>query len=724
MPRAVLTCALVLVLWLATAHIAAPRRPATTVAAPAASHAIAAVEPPALALIGQLGGLTRAVAIADDRAYLGVGARLRIYGGCDDPLAHFFAETDVLSGVVEDVAVRGGTAWVALGANGLWSIDVRDPARPGPARKAMSFAVVDDVPVDVHRVAVDALGRAWAATNMGVVIVAAWGDGMISMVDAGAPPAAVHDVAASGAYAYAAWGANGFAVLQWGPEGNSGGQSKVGSLPLANAQAVAVAGGTAWVADGPTLRSIDVRDPAHPVALGELALDPAGGDGRAIAVRGTTVFVAFARAPNATAALAAVDGSDPRNPRLVQTEGWPTVIAQIDDGTLGGLGLDVAAAGAWAIVGGDTLGHRAVEIDRWLEGDRTAFADRTTESYLPRALQMRSDTPSAWLACGRGGIVPTAVIGEDAAGTHAYMVRAPGLTLDAPVTDAAPLAPPGRPFGRYALLAAGRPRLVGLEHVAGVGEQLLVRGAIPYLSHVERVGVVGDVGVTVDAALGFAVVDVADPLAPLLSATLKVTDAAGLPVVTARDIAVDPSGKRRAAVAAGTSLAIFDFSRRDQPRLIGLAPAAGSAAVAWDIDRVWVATDGGEIVAYALDAAGAPQPTTSALALPFPAEDLAIEGGALYAALGHGGVAAVEIAGAAPVLTTVIDTPGWASGIGVDVDGRVWVADRAAGVIVLDVPPAVPPPTADAPTGTPPPVPTACPRPVVPRLWLPAAERP
>jgi hypothetical protein len=730
MPRTALCCAFALLLWLATAYSAAHPTRVTAISAPAASVAIAApaAQAPAatLSLTGQLGGLTRAVALDADRTYLGVGARLRVYGGCIDPLTHLLGETEALPGVVEDVALSPdtGTVWLALGAAGVWAVDVGQPARPALGERDAVPDAVDGVPVESHRVAVDRLGRRWVSTNVGLFVVGPGGTTHLRAPTDEAPPGPVHDVAFAGAYALAAWGANGAALLHADAFDHV---RTIGVIALANAQAVATTGGagsaaTAWVADGPTLRAIDVRDPVNPIALGELALDAAGGDGRAIAVRGTTVLVAFARAPAATAALAAVDGSDPKNPRLVQTERWPAVLAQLDDGTLGGLGLDVAAAGAWAIVGGDALGHRAVEIDRWLEGDRTAFTAQTTESIVPSALQLRADTPSAWLACGRGGVVPTALLGEDAAGARAYLVRAPGLVLDAPVADAAPLAPPGRPFGRYALLAAVRPRLVGLEHVPGVGEQLLLRGAITGLGHVERVGVVGDVGVTVDTPLGFAVIDIADPLAPVLSATLRVTDAAGLPVVRARDIAVDPGGKRLAAVAAGASLAMFDFSRRDQPRLVGIASSVGSAAVAWDIDRLWIATDGGDLVAYALDAVGAPQPAATTLLLPAPAEDLAIRGGTLYAALGPSGVAVVDVSGALPALKGIVETPGWASGIGIDIDGRVWVADRAAGVIVLDVPPAGPPPTTAAPTAVP--LPTACPRAVVPLLWLPAAERP
>lgn len=685
-------------------------------AATAPTADVAQAAAPALAVTGQLGGATRAVAIEGDHAYLGVGPRVRIYGGCADPFEQVLAETAPLPGVVEDVVVHADTAYAALGAAGVWAIDVANPAAPRIVGRDDGPLDVDGVPVESHRVAVDRLGRRWVATNVGLVFRGAGDAKRLGAPDADTPPGGVNDVAVQGLYGYAAWGANGLRVFFADAHDRL---TQVARVDMAGAQAVAVAGSIAWVADGPTLRAFDIDDPTSPVALGTLTIDAAG-DGRAIAVRGGTVLVAYARTASATAALAAVDGSDPFHPRLVQTEGWPASPALLDDGTIGGLGLDVAAGGRWAVVGGDTLGQRAVEIDRWLDGDRTAFAAPATEAVLPLGLHTRTDTPAAWLACGRGGVVPMAVLGEDATGSQAYMVRAVGLALDAAVQDVAPLAPPGRPYGRYALVAAGRPRVVGLEPVPGVGEQLLVRGTIDQLAFTERVAVVGDVGVTMDALFGFGVIDVADPLAPVLSATLLLSDTAGAPLV-ARDIAVDPGGKRRAAIAAGTAVAVVDFSRRDKPRVLGVAPAAGAAAVAWDVDRLWVADDTGELTAFALDDVGAPRSTATKLALPSAAADIAVRGGVLYAALGAAGVAVVDVAGAQPVLTGVVDTPGWSSGVDVDVDGRVWSADRAAGAVVLDAPPEGPRPTIE-PTAVPA-APTACPRPVIARVWLPLATR-
>ncbi len=708
----------------ALAQLAAGRAPADATSgrrsAPAGAAARAAAHSP-LAATGQLGGIARAVAIDGERAYLGVGARLRVYGGCDDPLAHLLGETDVLPGVVEDVAVgpAGDVAWLALGAAGVWAVDVGNPSRPFDVGRDAVPADVDGVPVEAHRLAVDRAGRRWVATNVGLVVVGRGAVTHMRAPEASLAPEPVHDVALSGAYALVAWGAHGLRVLH---ADAFDAVRPVGHLALANAQAVAAApGGRAWVADGPVLRAVDVGDPTAPAAVGELAISATGGDGRAIALRGTTVLVAFARAPAAVAALAAVDGRDPAAPALLQTEAWPATLAQLDDGTIGGLGLDVAAGARWAVVGGDILGHRAVEIDRWLEGDRTAFAAPATAAVVPHRLQLRADTPAAWLACGRDGIVPTAIIGEDPLGERAYMVRAAGLALAAPVGDVAPLAPPGLPYGRYALVAARQARVVGLEPVPGAAEQLLVRGTLPELGLVDRAAVVGDIGVTVDAALGFAVLDLANPLAPAVSAVRRVTDTAGLPLA-ARDLALDPGGKRRAAVVTGTSVVIVDFSRRDQPVVLGQVALPGAAAVAWDVDRLWVATDAAELLSVAVDDAGAPATPAAAIALAAPAGDLTVHDGLLYAALGPLGVGVVDVSGPVAAIDDPIDTPGWAGGVGVDLDGRVWVADRAAGVIVLDVPSGLAPTPGPSPTV--PPQPTACPRPIAPRLWLPAAERP
>jgi len=87
-------------------------------------------------LVGQIGGLTLAVAVQGRYAYVGVGPRLVVVDVGDPARPVEVGQTGVLPGVVQDVAVSGSYAYVADWDGGLRVIDVSDPSSPRIAARA------------------------------------------------------------------------------------------------------------------------------------------------------------------------------------------------------------------------------------------------------------------------------------------------------------------------------------------------------------------------------------------------------------------------------------------------------------------------------------------------------------------------------------------------------------------------------------------------------------
>ena len=81
-------------------------------------------------VVGQVGGVTRAIAIQGEYAYAGIGARLVVLDMRDPAAPRAVGQSSPLAGVVEDLAFSGNYAYVALGAGGLAVVDISRPQAP------------------------------------------------------------------------------------------------------------------------------------------------------------------------------------------------------------------------------------------------------------------------------------------------------------------------------------------------------------------------------------------------------------------------------------------------------------------------------------------------------------------------------------------------------------------------------------------------------------------
>jgi hypothetical protein len=264
-------------------------------------------------------------------------------GACDTP------------GWALDVAVSGTLAYVADGANGLRLVDVSDPANPqelgayesaNPARRvavAGSTAYVADPQQGLHLVDLAEPGQParlglyspltdaqYVAAMGGYAYVAAGFQGLrvIEVADPTHPHEAgaydtgsgyANGVAVSGTYAY-------LAILMGGPVdlyvldiSDPTDPQQVAAFDLGwptdwgPFRQMVLAEDILYVADEAGVGLIDVHEPAAPLALGHLTLDPE----RLMATTGLAVSGTLAYVAHASYGLKIVDVSDPLNPTLL-----------------------------------------------------------------------------------------------------------------------------------------------------------------------------------------------------------------------------------------------------------------------------------------------------------------------------------------------------------------------------------------------------------------------
>lgn len=117
---------------------------------------------PAFAMVGQLGGPVQAVAVAGDSAsqtLVGVGPRVIVYTMCGSEWPVELGRTPPLPGLVEDIQLRDGLAYVAAGVGGLVIVDARDPASLRVLGRAPLEGVAAKVVLDGPRAFVAAGAR-------------------------------------------------------------------------------------------------------------------------------------------------------------------------------------------------------------------------------------------------------------------------------------------------------------------------------------------------------------------------------------------------------------------------------------------------------------------------------------------------------------------------------------------------------------------------------------
>ena len=302
----------------------------------------------------------------------------------------------------------------------------------------------------------------------------------------------------------------------------------VGVIP-GPATTVAVHGGRAYVTDGPTLRIVDVTDPAAPAEAGSFTF-PQNVYG--VSVSGATAYAAID-----FGGLAVLDVSDPAAPALLGSSRTP------------GQALSVAVSGSAAAVTNRLSGLEIIDVSD--PAAPTPQGDYFTEGY---AIDVDAAGSYAYVIDTPGGlsIVDLSAAGElTAAGAQETVERSAAVsvtTLRSPggadVTLAGLMSSDSL-LELFDVTNPAEPRAAGTYRVTGRP------GAGGYLAPAAAAATGGLVHVKLDGSRAFLtdayppfvvqVVDVSDPAAPVLAAAYE-------PPGPPRDIAV--SG-RLALLAVG-----------------------------------------------------------------------------------------------------------------------------------------------------------------------------
>jgi hypothetical protein len=223
----------------------------------------------AMQVVGQIGGQSLAVAVDGSVAYLGVGPRLVTLQISDPAAPALLGESEVLPGVVRDVAVAGGVAFVAAGDAGVRTLDVSDPANPYetgtvPTLADAQLVSVQDATAFVGESRCET-GDCTGGLRIADISISADGDtiGFLEMPDR------VNSVFPLGAYAYVGH-RQGLSVVDVSDPRQP---IDIGSFPIEGSiEDIAIAGGLAFVVSGPYVLVFDISSPAAPRQVGSSSM--------------------------------------------------------------------------------------------------------------------------------------------------------------------------------------------------------------------------------------------------------------------------------------------------------------------------------------------------------------------------------------------------------------------------------------------------------------------
>jgi len=487
-----------------------------------------------------------------------------------------------LPGVIEDIAVAGGRAYVAASDAGLRIVDVSTPSAPvelggldtevalgvavsgNLAYVADSFAGVRIVdvanpaaPAQIARYNPPGYDGALKVAVAGTVAYLAVGNAGLVVLDVANPyvpaplatydtPGIVWSVALSGGRAFVATGGEGLRIIDVSKPAVP---QELGSIdPGGQAYDVAVAGTRAYVANGGGgLLAVDVSNPASPVALGSTF---AGRNVHRVALAGSTAFVAT----EAEGVLAADIGG----------AGAPLPLPA-PDGPAYATSESVALTGSLAVVAQGDAGVRVFDLTN------------------PAAPLLRG-------AVGGFGYADSVLI----AGARAVALSYSKLAMidisdpDAPQVAGTTAIPgeawQGAAMGDHVLVAAGPAGLVVVDVSDPAHPQVVATLDTPGTA--EGVAVIGNLAVIADTNGGVRVVDVTNPTAPVEVGALPGLD-------QARGVAV--AGSHVVVAAGGDGLRVLDISAPASPVEVGALdlPASGIFAVAVSGGHAFV--DSGEL---------------------------------------------------------------------------------------------------------------------------------
>jgi hypothetical protein len=659
--------------------------------------------PPSLALerAGQVGGVSKAVAVQNHYAYLNVGPRLVILEVTDLAQPSVVGQSSPLPGF-ESLVVTGNYAYVAGGEGGLRVLDISDPTSPA---EVGSYATP---------------GPAWSVATVGnTAYIAAW-DGLhiLDISDARAPaaigfystPDAILDLAVAGNIVYLAEAFSPFdrpverGGLRLVDVADPAHPEEVGFYPMnplhvdefedpdapRGAQNVAVAGAHAYLTYRTErqggLRVVDISDPASPVQLGDYrdyvyyVSDVAVVEGPSTDADQTYAYLAT----GVNMGLLVLDISDPAQPEVLADDvpAWARDLAMAGDTLFvadeaGGLHIaDISDPSHPFEVGSyGTLGDaRGVAIS----GDSVYVTDGLRDLWV---LDL-SDPTQAGMFTASGSVQDVAVAGSLvylAAETEGLLVV--DISDPAHPTQISAFDTPGLAYGvdvagDHVYVADGLLQVLDVTDPAAPAPVASYEGS----ARVEDVLIVGDAAYLTDG--GLDILDVSDPARPVSVGGYATPGGIADSVVV---------GNHAYLVVKG-NLHIVDVSNLLEPSelsqldLDGMPEYGGHVAVAEDVAYV-----GGEQHLHVVDVSDPanPREITSYDEL-HAVNGIAVAEGGVLVADGSNGLVVLQLRsqqeqGDAPPASQAAGLPaGEVRDLWVAPDGSLWVAAEAGVFIHAD----------------------------------------
>lgn len=579
-----------------------------------------------ISLRSQLGGASYAVAVSGNYAYVGIGPRIVVLDIYDPTKPQEIAKTEVLPGVVEDIAISGYFAYIADSEGGLRVFDIYYPNSP----KEIGFY---DTPGSAYGVTIDA-GYAYVADYLsGLQILDISSPDNPVLVGYYDTPGYACKVAVAGKYAYVADYAAGLRIINIGDPANPTG---VGFYDTAGyARDVAVSGSYAYVADYTDgLRIINVSNPAAPA---EVTYYDTGGNAYALALSGNYAFIA--------------DGGNGLLILNLATPSPPTVAGFYNTP---GFSYNLVVSGSYAYVADFYTGMRIIDIAKPEAASEVACYD--TPGY---AQDIVVSGNYAYIADGTAGLR----IVNISSPTNPVMVGfydTPGYAYGVAVS------------GNYAYVADYN---YGLR-IINISNPSMPWEAASYdpAGFMQDVTISGNYAYIADNEAGLIIIDISNPLSP------SQVGANNSPVY-AYGIAI--SGNYAYFADGSYGLRIFDVSSKTAPAQVALFDTPGYVNGIVISGSYAYAADGG----YGLRIINISNPANPANAgsydTPGSAEGVAISGSYAYIADYSSGLQVINISNpATPYIVGSYDTSGMSNDVAVS-NSTVYLADGPAGLYIL-----------------------------------------
>ena len=286
--------------------------------------------------LGQYGGVTDAVAVQGNYAYIGIGPRLSVLDVTDPNAPALIGNSAPLGDAIQTIELSGTLAYVVNGSDGFHIMDISDPQAPFE----VGFLDTPQSALDVK------------VSGDYAFVAAAWAGLRIIDISQPAQPVEIgfydtlsqtHALAISGTSIFLADGGDGLRVIN---AADPFAPVEMGFYDTPGyANDVAINGERAYVADNLEMRIVDISDPANPVEIGHYK--SIYSSAYRVEVSGNLVLI------GAMSMLDVVDCSDPANP--VQTGSYiahDTVKA-------------IAVSGDYAFLAADRSGLRIVDLRVW-----------------------------------------------------------------------------------------------------------------------------------------------------------------------------------------------------------------------------------------------------------------------------------------------------------------------------------------------------------------------